>query len=229
MTKMTLRTPCSGQQTWRVAGLAVAIVAASLTGCSDPDSPNGGGSAGFSSAPEQCAPGNTFEPLRAPRATLETGIAGACALCSVMDAEAVIDEDPNSAATLNVPAAVAGTVFVSVFDTARVHPSGSKVGFSIGGEDDSIPLTIGLNQQITITTFLNGEEQESTSPDQGTVPIVLSVLDLPTLLTSPAVPSSRFFGVQVGKAFDEVRLDFGGTVQVLNSLRVSEVCVSDGS
>lgn len=229
MTTMTLRTPCFCHQTWRFAGLAVVIIGASLSGCSDPDSPNHGAGSGFTSAPQQCATGNPFEPLRAPRATLEAGISGVCVTCAVLNAEAVVDEDPNSAATLNVPAAVAGSVFVSVFDTARVHPSGSTVGFSISGEDDSIPLTIALNQQLTVTTYLNGEEQESTSPDQGTVPIALSLLDLPTLLVTPGLPSSRFFGVQVGKAFDEVRLDFGGTVQVLNSLRVSEVCVSDGS
>ncbi|WP_370305071.1 hypothetical protein [Sinimarinibacterium flocculans] len=197
-------------------------------GCSDPDDPNHGSSPGFSSAPEQCAPGNAFEPLRAPRAVLEEGISGLCLLCSVFDAEAVVDADPASFATLNVPLSVAGTAYVSVFDTARTHPPGTRVAIFVAGEEDLIPVTIALNQQIRMTTFLNGAEQESTSPDEGQVPIVLSLLDLPSLLFTPTNPGPRAVGGQVSKEFDQVRLDFGGGLQVLNALRLFEVCVNDG-
>lgn len=228
MTNMNLSSPAPRWQPWRSVSLVAAILGASLAGCSDPDSPNGGAGSGFASAPEQCAPGNAYEPLQAPRALLESGIAGVCVLCSVMDAEAVVDEDPATAATLNVPVALAGTAYVSVFDTARVHPIGAMVAFSIAGEDDAIPLTIALNQNITITTFLNGAEQESTALEEANVPIALSLLDLPSLLFTPSVPASRFVGVKVGEPFDEVRLDFGGGLQVLNALRVLEVCVNDG-
>jgi hypothetical protein len=209
------------------AGLLVATLAA---GCADPDSPNGGGSAGFAGAPEQCAPGNAFEPLRAPRALVETGISGVCATCSVFDAEAAVDDDPMSFATLNVPLSVAGTVFLSVFDSARTHPPGSRVAVFVAGEEDAIPLTVGLNQQIRITTFLGGEEQETTDPSasqEGQVPIVLSLLDTPTVL-APANPGPRAVGGQFTEEFDEVRVDFGGGLQVLNALRLFEVCVNDG-
>lgn len=209
--------------------LAAGLLAAALAaGCSDPDSPNGGGSAGFASAPEQCAPGNAFEPLRAPRALIEKGISGLCVLCSVLDAEAVTDADPANFATLNVPLSVAGTAYLSLFDTARTHPPGSRVAIFVAGEEDAIPLTIALNQQVTVTTFLDGQEQESTVPGSSQVPIVLSLLDLPSILFTPTNPGPRAIGVQVGQEFDEVRVDFGGGLQVLNALRLFEVCVNDG-
>lgn len=213
---------------WRLMGAAGLVAAVLAAGCSDPDDPNHGSSAGFSNAPEQCAPGNAFEPLRAPQALLEKGISGLCLLCSVFDAEFVIDADPASFATLNVPLSVAGTAYVSVFDTARTHPPGSRVAIFVAGEEDAIPVTVALNQQIRITTFLNGEEQESSTPDEGQVPIALSLLDLPSLLFTPANPGPRAVGGQFTKEFDEVRLDFGGGLQVLNALRVFEVCVDDG-
>lgn len=197
-------------------------------GCSDPDDPNRGSSSGFANAPEQCAPGNAFEPLRAPRALIEKGISGLCVLCSVLDAEAVTDADPANFATLNVPLSVAGTAYLSLFDTARTHPPGSRVAIFVAGEEDAIPLTIALNQQVTVTTFLDGQEQESTVPGSSQVPIVLSLLDLPSILFTPTNPGPRAIGVQVGQEFDEVRVDFGGGLQVLNALRLFEVCVNDG-
>ena len=214
---------------WRLTGAAglVAVVALAA-GCSDPDSPNGRGGGGFATAPQQCAPGNAFEPLRAPRAVLETGIAGVCAGCSVIDAEAAVDADPTNFATLNVPVSVAGTAFLSVFDTARTHPPGSRVAIFVAGEEDAIPLTVSLNQQIRITTFLGGEEQESSTSEEGQVPIGLSLLDLPSLLVTPTNSGVRAVGSQLTKEFDQVRVDFGGGLQVLNALRLFEVCVNDG-
>ena len=212
----------------RVAVAAGLVAVALVAGCSDPDDPNHGSSSGFASAPEQCAPGNAFEPLRAPRAVLETGIGGVCATCSVADAETVIDADPANFATLNVPLSAAGTVYLSVFDTARTHPPGSRVAIFVASEEDEIPATVALNQQITVTTFLHGEEQESTSPDEGQVPIALGLLDLPSLLFTPTTPTPRAVGGQVTKEFDQVRVDFGGGLQVLNALRLFEVCVNDG-
>lgn len=216
------------EKAWRRTGAAGLLAVALAAGCSDPDSPNGGGSAGFTSAPEQCAPGNAFEPLRAPRAVLETGISGLCVLCFVFDPEAAIDEDPANFATLNVPISVAGTAYLSVFDSARTHPPGSRVAIFVAGEEDAIPVTVALNQQIRITTFLGGEEQESSTPDEGQVPIALSLLDLPSLLFTPTSPAPRAVGGELTKEFDQVRLDFGGGLQVLNALRLFEVCVKDG-
>lgn len=213
---------------WRRTGAAGLMAAVLAAGCSDPDDPNHGSGSGFADAPEQCAPGHAFEPLLEPRAQLKKGISGLCVLCAVLDPEAVIDADPTNFATLNVPVGVGGTAYVSVFDTARTHPPGARVAIFVAGEKDAIPLTFALNQQMKVTTFLNGEEQESSSSDEGQVPIVLSLLDLPSLLFTPTSPAARAIGGQFTKEFDEVRLDFGGGLQVLNALRVAQVCVNDG-
>lgn len=213
---------------WTTRVAATLMTMAFLVGCSDPADSNRGNSSGAAGAPEQCAPGNAFEPLRAPRAELDSGSTLTCVLCTVTNSRAVVDEDPSNSALLNVPVGLAGTAWVSVFDTARTHPPDSRIAFFIAGEEDAIPATIALNQQVTVTTFLNGEEQESSASDRGQVPLGVSLFDLPTLLITPTNPGPRSIVTQVTKEFDEVRLDFGGGLQVLNALRVFEVCVNSG-
>ena len=58
--------------------------------------------------------------------------------------------------------------------------------------------------------------------------IGLSLLDLPSLLVTPTNSGVRAVGSQLTKEFDQVRVDFGGGLQVLNALRLFEVCVNDG-
>ncbi len=211
----------------RVIGytLAAVLAGASLSACSDPaDSTHGAGS--VMSAPEACAPGNAFAPLQAPRAVLDSGISGGCVACRVVDAEAVVDADPESFATLQVGAGLAGSTFVSVFDSAGVTSPGRRVGFLVGGDDQAaIPLTVAVGQQTTITTFLNGVEQDSTSPTNDSPALALQILEAPILLPGTPQAEPRFIGLVTEQAFDEVRLDFGGAVNLLNSLRVFSLCI----
>lgn len=208
--------------------LTVLLTGAGLSACGDPDdSTHGAGS--VMDAPEACAPGNAFAPLRAPRAVLDSGIAGGCIACTVVNAEAVVDEDPQNFATLQVGLGLAGSAFVSVFDSAGVSPAGTRVGFLVAGDDDAtIPLTVAVGQQTTITTFLNGVEQDSSSPVSGNLPLGLQILELPIVLPPAPQAEIRFIGVMTEHEFDEVRLDFGGAVNLLNSLHVFEVCLSGG-
>lgn len=205
--------------------LAALLTGAGLAACSDPDdSTHGAGS--VMGAPEACAPGNAFAPLQAPRAVLDSGIAGGCVACRVVNADAVVDADPESFATLQVGVGLAGSAFISVFDSVRVNPPGTRVGFLVAGDDEAaIPLTVAVGQQTTITTFLNGVEQDSTSPSSDSPPLALQILEVPILLPGTAQAETRYIGLVTEQAFDEVRLDFGGAVNLLNSLRVFSLCM----
>jgi hypothetical protein len=204
--------------------LAALLTGAGLAACSDPDdSTHGAGS--VIDAPEACAPGGAFAPLLAPRAVLDSGIAGGCVACRVVDPHAVVDTDPQNFATLQVGIGLAGTAFISVFDSARVSPPGTRVGFLVAGDDEAaIPLTVAVGQQTTITTFLNGTEQDSTRPSADSPPLALQILEVPILLPGAPPAETRFIGLVTEKEFDEVRLDFGGAVNLLNSLRVFSLC-----
>lgn len=202
--------------------LAALLISAGLAACSDP-ADSTGGSTPIVNAPDACA------PLRAPRAVLDFGIAGGCVACRVVNAEAVVDADPENFATLQVGIGVAGSAFISVFDSARVSPPGTRVGFLVAGDDEAaIPLTVAVGQQTAITTFLNGAEQDSTSASSASPPVALQILDLPLVLPGSPFSGTRFVGLVAEQAFDEVRLNFGGGVNLLNSLQVVEACISNG-
>lgn len=226
---MTAHTPFSltDAANLRALGCALALLltGAGLAACSDPDdSTHGAGS--VMDAPEACAPGNAFAPLLAPRAVLDSGIAGGCVACRVVDPDAVVDADPENFATLQVGVGLAGTAFISVLDSARINPPGTRVGFLVAGDDEfAIPLTVAVGQQTTITTLLNGVEQDSTSPSNDNPPLALQILEVPILLPGIPQAETRFIGLVTEKEFDQVRLDFGGAVNLLNSFRVFNLCV----
>lgn len=201
------------------------LLCAGLAACSDPDDSTHGASS-VQNAPEACAPGRAFAPLLAPRAVVDSGIAGGCVACRVVDPDAVVDADPENFATMQVGVGLVGAAFISVFDSASVSPPGTRVGFLVAGDDAAaIPLTVAVGQQTTITTFLNGAEQDSTSPSADSPPLTLQILEIPILLPGAPQAETRFIGLVTEKEFDEVRLDFGGAVNLLNSLRVFSLCV----
>ncbi|MDT0496211.1 hypothetical protein RM530_02365 [Algiphilus sp. W345] len=222
------RPPSAHTPTHRLLQAGALALSAALAGCgNNPDDPTHGSTS--ISAPESCAPGRQFAPLLAPRAVVESGIAGGCVGCRVVDANAVVDQDLQNHATMQVGLGLAGTAFVSVFDSARVNPAGAQVGFLVAADDGAVPLTVAVGQQTTITTFLGGQEQESTRASEGSPPIALQILNVPALLPPAPNLATRYVGLVAGREFDQVRLDFGGAVNLLNSLRVYAICLSGGS
>ena len=207
-------------------GIAIlALLGSVLPGCSNPDDPTHG-SGGVQTAPEACAPGAAFAPLLSPRAVIDSGTAGGCVGCAVTDPEAVVDEDQQNFATMQVGLGLVGSAFISVFDSASTHQPGTRVGFLVAGQDDAtIPLTVAVGQQLTVTTFLNGVEQESTVSSGDSPPIALQILEAPIILPGSPAPEIRYVGTVAQKEFDEVRIDFGGAVNLLNALKVFNVCL----
>ena len=122
-----------------------------------------------------------------------TGIANLlCANCTVKNTSNLIDADLNNFATIDFLGAIASTGSVAVKNTKTAYPAGTFAGFDV--QDDRL-LTISIGARHTITTYLNGVEQESVA-DGG------------------ALASGGFFtstgriitGFRTRKSFDEIRL-----------------------
>jgi hypothetical protein len=206
------------------AALLGAAAAWLLAACGPPSDPTHGIS--YQDAPEACAQGHTFAPLVAPRATVATGAIGRCIGCTVLNPDAVIDGDVNTYATLEAPLGVGGGAWLSVTDTAGPHKAGRRVGFFIAYEAGKIPLTVGIGQMLSVSTELNGQQQETSALDAATTPVDLQILNLPTLLPGPSDSLPQFAGITTSKDFDTVRVDFGGTLNVLNAMNVYQMCTN---
>lgn len=148
-----------------------------------------------------------------------TGVTGINLGSNVSNLEAIIDNDPNTAASINAVVNVAGTAFVSVKSYAGsyskdINPGDDErdsifVGFDIGSSK-LLSLDVGILSTITIKTFLNNTEVESKSGNN--------------LLASLGLLSNneRFtIGFITAKEFDEVQLILStGTVNALGNTSV---------
>lgn len=106
-----------------------------------------------------CAPGEYFEPIIDPNATVASGTNGICLLCSVTNEGNVIDSNLANAARISIPVGVGGSGFIRVTDTSQVYLGEHSVGFMV--ENPATLIDLSLLQTITITTLLNGTVQES--------------------------------------------------------------------
>lgn len=88
-----------------------------------------------------------------------TGINGvACALCSVSNTQNVIDNDPNTAASIVLAVGVGATGSIAVKDQLTTYPAGTFAGFDI---QNASLIGVNLLGGVTVTTYLNGVQQES--------------------------------------------------------------------
>lgn len=201
----------------RAASLLLALL---LAACGDDPEVAGGDPV---PSPDRCAPGAALEPLLSPKVTITTRTRGLCALCIASDKENVIDEDLTNFASLNTAVGVLGNLEMSVASTTGPIAGDRRVGFVVTNGGATIPLTLSVIQTTRVTTLLNGQEQESASPSDSNNPLVLSAIGL--LGESP--DASRFIGFVATKEFDELRLNFGGALNVLNGVHVFAACVGN--
>ncbi len=73
----------------------------------------------------------------------------------------VVSENPADFAKIHFPSNAVGSASISVAAPGVVFPPGTYAGYTI--DKDQWPLAAGVFTGITITTYLNGEEQESIS------------------------------------------------------------------
>ncbi len=167
-----------------------------------------------------CGPASSgLQPILLPNAAVTTSLSGLCLLCSVDNPNSAIDADPNSFATLNTVLGVAGMASISVQDTSTTYPANRRVGFVVHDPAGAL-LTLNLLQTATVTTVLNGIDQEVSTTS---ATVALDLLGGPLIATNPALLS-----FVATRPFNEARLSFGALVGALASLDVFASCVASG-
>ncbi len=151
---------------------------------------------------------------------------GLCVLCSVMNPENVIDDNPETVATMNTPIGLltAGTrlrvTLGSTFSPLPPTPTQPGPGFLIL-QPPGILAEVELLSQITVRTLRNNVEVQSSREDA-------ELLKLDLLGTT--LLGDREFGlVSFGatQPFDAIELDFNsGVVTALNTFLVGDACLA---
>ncbi|MDQ3015305.1 MAG: T9SS type A sorting domain-containing protein, partial [Bacteroidota bacterium] len=139
-----------------------------------------------------------------------TGITGAlCVLCDVVNPDNVVDEDTNNYANIILTAGVLATGSIAVEDLVTTYQAGTFAGFHIY---NTSLLDADLLANISITTYLNGVEQESAS---GTDELISVGSDL--LVTD----GEHILGFVTTFTFDEIEISVENTLNVnLGTTRV---------
>nr|WP_315197505.1 gliding motility-associated C-terminal domain-containing protein [uncultured Flavobacterium sp.] len=132
-----------------------------------------------------------------------TGIDGlVCALCSINNAENLIDQNSSNFAQINLTVSVGNSGSISVKNQITDYPIGTFAGFTI--ENPSL-LNVNALDAVTIRTYLNGVLQE----------IKFGNAALATVGTNLLVGSSlQTIGFVTTKAFDEARITITNTATV---------------
>ncbi|WP_020558403.1 Ig-like domain-containing protein [Thiofilum flexile] len=139
-----------------------------------------------------------------------TGLSGVCVGCEVTGASNIIDSDGSNYATINILAGLLATGSISVEDPITTsYPAGSFAGFSV---EDTGGLGLGLLNALTLTTYLNGIQQESKGGGD--------LLDLPLFVGKHVV------SFQTSLPFNEVRLTAASLLGVNTHIRVYETVLA---
>src|SRR5690606_8884704 len=136
---------------------------------------------------------------------------------SLENVQNVISEDITDFATVSLGVGVAESVSISVLNPIGEFPSGSQAGFLVRDVNDF--LEVGLLDQITVSTYLDGTQVDSFS---GGGLLLLQALGLINvdLINEPGSEDFSFIGVTTTGDYDEVRLEIGAVVTALNEMEV---------
>lgn len=182
-----------------------------------------GGTTGGSTGGIDCTPtSTTYRPIILPNATVAKATAQTCLVCAVTNETNVIDADLTNFATLDTTIGLVDGASVTVNDTATTYPAGRRVGFVVADPAGAL-LTLNLLQNATITTVLNGVDQDS-SVNSTTLSVDLLGM---SVLGTPSAP--YFLSYISNSQFNAVRLSYGSTVGALSTLNAYDVCVSTGA
>ncbi|MCZ4320343.1 hypothetical protein O4H26_15240, partial [Aequorivita viscosa] len=144
-----------------------------------------------------------------------TGLDGvACVACEVDNTQNVISQDPADYGLINIVAGVASTGSIAVKNVLTQYPSGTIAGFVI--RDRNSLLEVDLFDSLTITTYLNGVQQEQQVGSSG----LLSLSVLGILNISPDPTGAYAVGFEVTQPFNEVRITAASLVGVNNSIEI---------
>lgn len=144
-----------------------------------------------------------------------TGTDGlACVACEVDNAINAISESNSDFALINVVAGVAGSASISVQDVLTDYPAGTAAGFVI--RDTNNLLQVDLLNTLTLTTYLNGVQQEQRTAGN------LLALEALGLVNITPTTTDNFYVVTftTTTSFDEIQLTVASLVAAINSIEV---------
>ncbi|HLR31958.1 MAG TPA: IPT/TIG domain-containing protein, partial [Fodinibius sp.] len=135
-------------------------------------------------------------PITGSNASIEYGDRGGCGGCGITNPDNIIDGNIDNFGQVELSLGIAGSYFVRV-ESAGDIPAGGEAGFVMVNQGNLIGADL-LNE-ITLTTFLDGTEQESVS---GT--------DLLNLELVSGSTEKQFISFVTNSEFDEIEIDVGG-------------------
>lgn len=143
--------------------------------------------------------------------SVNTGITGACPLCTINNTDSLIDNIPNTATTMVFTAGIASAGNLSVKDQVTTYPAGTFAGFDI---ENSGLLNVNALNNIAITTYRNGVQKQVKTGNSSTGLLAIGS----NLLTGT---TRQVIGFVSDSSFDEVKLTINNTVSVnLGTTRV---------
>lgn len=144
-----------------------------------------------------------------------TGTEGiACVACEVDNSQNVITQDGSDFALINIVAGVASTASISVQDVLLDYPIGTRAGFVIRDTNDL--LEVDLLNSITITTYLDGLQQEQKTAGNLLALEALGLINI-TPLTTDGLYVVAF---NTSLSFDEIQITIASLAGVINSIEV---------
>lgn len=156
-----------------------------------------------------------FKPFQAPDAVASGDTSLLCLNGCVDNPENVVDGNFLNSATINVPLSLAGTVDLNAVDNGEIYEGPNRLGVAITQPDQLLNLS--LLGAITVTTRLNGAEQESFTG------LTLADLDLLGQLNAE---EAGFLVFDTTEDFNEVTVGVGG-INVVTQLGVIAICASE--
>jgi uncharacterized repeat protein (TIGR01451 family)/gliding motility-associated-like protein len=134
---------------------------------------------------------------------VNTGIDGlVCALCTIEDAENLIDANTTNYAQINLTVSVGNSGSISVKDEKTDYPIGSFVGFTL--ENPSL-LNVNALDAVMIRTYLNGVLQETKSGNSALAAVGTGLL---------VGNGTQTIGFITTQSFDEARITITNTATV---------------
>jgi len=139
-----------------------------------------------------------------------TGVTGlACVACEVEDPWNLLDADLTNFAKINTSVGAVAESAIAILDPIQTYYPGTYVGFSI--KKGSFAAAAGLFNYVTITTYNNGQVQETMN--------AANLIDLSLIVLTVGIPDGTYYniGFQASKSFDEVKISYGNLIGALDT------------
>lgn len=158
-----------------------------------------------------------FKPFQSPAAVATGDTSFLCLNGCVDNPENVVDSNFLNSATINVPLSLGGSVGLDVVDNGEIYEAPNRLGVAIA--EPGQLLSLSLLGSVTVTTGLNGTEQESFAN------LTLASLDLLGLLNGG---DAGFLVFDTAEDFNAVTVSVGG-INIVTQLSVIAVCASESA